>query len=224
MGGKYRICLDTDAFDFGGLGRVMHDAEHFTDPGGPVTWVGPYEQEPRPCAMKVLSPARSAQVYFKIPEVEDPMAAAKRMAGVSEFREVRVSSRDESGEHREFAAQGAGGGQQQQFPPQRRQVIDTDNIDPDFAPKTGMNSPSFFPRDAPEPPAVGSSQAYAPPVRKQAVDPADIDPDFAPKGGSQGAPPRDSRPTGGQAAPPTAYQPPKRKEIIDTDNIDPDFR
>ena len=87
-----------------------------------------------------------------------------------------------------------------------------------------MNSPSFFPRDAPEPPAVGSSQAYAPPVRKQAVDPADIDPDFAPKGGSQGAPPRDSRPTGGQAAPPTAYQPPKRKEIIDTDNIDPDFR
>ena len=52
MGGKYRICLDTDAFDFGGLGRVMHDAEHFTSPGGPVTWVGPYEQEPRPCAMK----------------------------------------------------------------------------------------------------------------------------------------------------------------------------
>ena len=78
MPGKYRITLDTDAWDFGGQGRVMHARGHFTDPGGPVTWVGEYEQEPRPCGMKVLSPARSAQVYFKVPEVEDPMKAAAR--------------------------------------------------------------------------------------------------------------------------------------------------
>ena len=30
MGGRYRICLDTDEFRFGGLGRVGHDADHFT--------------------------------------------------------------------------------------------------------------------------------------------------------------------------------------------------
>jgi 1,4-alpha-glucan branching enzyme len=213
MPGKYRICLDTDAWDFGGQGRVMHDAEHFTDPGGPVTWVGPYEQEPRPCSMKVLSPSRSAQVYFKVPETMDPMEAAKAAAGVSEFREIRVSRSGGDGGHREFQAQGSGlASSPSSTPPQRRQVADPDNIDPDFAPKTGMNAPSFFARDAP--PTVGSAEAYQPRPRKAVVDPDNFDPDHGPSrtGGGGGG--------GGGST----YQAPKRKEIIDYDNIDPDFR
>ena len=215
MPGKYRICLDTDAWDFGGQGRVMHDAEHFTDPGGPVTWVGPYEQEPRPCSMKVLSPSRSAQVYFKVPETVDPLEAAKRAAGVSEFREIRVSARDQDGGHREFQASDRAGA-----PNARRQVADPDNVDPDFAPKTGMNSPSFFARDAPAPPTVGSAEAYAPRPRKTVIDPDNFDPDFGPSrpagaGGGGG---------GGGGGVGGGYQAPKRKEIIDYDNIDPDFR
>ena len=74
MPGKYRICLDTDAWSFGGAGRVGHDEDHFTSPGGPNTFVGPYEQEPRPCALKVLSPSRSAQVFYKVPEDEIDMS------------------------------------------------------------------------------------------------------------------------------------------------------
>ena len=74
MPGKYRICLDTDAWSFGGAGRVGHDEDHFTSPGGPNTFVGPYEQEPRPCMLKVLSPSRSAQVFYKVPEDEIDMS------------------------------------------------------------------------------------------------------------------------------------------------------
>jgi hypothetical protein len=97
-------------------------------------------------------------------------------------------------------------------PPQRRQVADPDNIDPDFAPKTGMNAPSFFARDAP--PTVGSAEAYQPRPRKAVVDPDNFDPDHGPSrtGGGGGG--------GGGST----YQAPKRKEIIDYDNIDPDFR
>ena len=69
MGGKYRICLDTDEFRFGGNGRVGHDADHFTTPGGPDTWVGEYPQEPRPNMMMVKAAPRSAQVYEKVEEV-----------------------------------------------------------------------------------------------------------------------------------------------------------
>ena len=29
--GKYRVVLDSDAFEFGGKGRVGHDVDHFTD-------------------------------------------------------------------------------------------------------------------------------------------------------------------------------------------------
>ena len=165
--------------------------------------------------MKVLSPSRSAQVYFKVPETVDPLEAAKRAAGVSEFREIRVSARDQDGGHREFQASDRAGA-----PNARRQVADPDNVDPDFAPKTGMNSPSFFARDAPAPPTVGSAEAYAPRPRKTVIDPDNFDPDFGPSrpagaGGGGG---------GGGGGVGGGYQAPKRKEIIDYDNIDPDFR
>ena len=54
--GKYRVALDTDAFDFGGKGRVSHDAEHFTEPGG---------FNERPCSMQVYVPARCAVAFAR---------------------------------------------------------------------------------------------------------------------------------------------------------------
>lgn len=33
-GGKYRVALDSDTPEFGGLGRVGHDTDHFTQPEG----------------------------------------------------------------------------------------------------------------------------------------------------------------------------------------------
>ena len=220
MPGKYRITLDTDAWDFGGKGRVIHDAEHFTNPGGPESWVGPYEQEPRPCGMKVLSPARSAQVYFKVPEVEDPMKAAAAAAGVSEFREIRVSNAGADGAHSFDRAAAptpppapAGGRPRGSF-------YDPDNVDPDFAPRGGMNSSQF--RAAPVPPIAPSN--YAAPQRREIVDDSNIDPDFRPRapanfGSSTAAPAAPAAP-----APPSNYAAPKRREIVDDSNIDPDFR
>jgi 1,4-alpha-glucan branching enzyme len=220
MPGKYRITLDTDAWDFGGKGRVIHDAEHFTNPGGPESWVGPYEQEPRPCSMKVLSPARSAQVYFKVPEVEDPMKAAAVAAGVSEFREIRVSNAGADGAHSFDRAAAptpppapAGGRPRGSF-------YDPDNVDPDFAPRGGMNSSQF--RAAPVPPIAPSN--YTAPKRREIVDDSNVDPDFRPRapanfGSSAAAPAAPAAP-----APPSNYTAPKRREIVDDSNVDPDFR
>ncbi|CEF97678.1 Glycosyl hydrolase, family 13, catalytic domain [Ostreococcus tauri] len=66
--GKYQLAFDTDAREFGGKSRCGFSVDHFTSPDGPESWVGPYEQPPRAAKMLVLSPARSAQVYFKVPE------------------------------------------------------------------------------------------------------------------------------------------------------------
>jgi len=224
MPGKYRITLDTDAWDFGGQGRVMHDAEHFTDPGGPVTWVGEYEQEPRPCGMKVLSPARSAQVYFKVPEVEDPMKAAAAAAGVSAFREIRVSG-ERGGVHSFEGGGGSASGGTQARP--RGSFYDPDNVDPDFSPKTGMNSPSFRPQ------SVGGVDftAAQPPPRREIIDESDIDPDFTPKApdtfgrqenaAAAAAPPPSAKPAANNTI--RAARPPPRKVIVDESDIDPDF-
>lgn len=66
--GKYRVALDSDSLEFGGYGRVGHDVDHFTnpegEPGKPET-----NFNSRPNSFKVLSPARSCQVYFKVKEI-----------------------------------------------------------------------------------------------------------------------------------------------------------
>lgn len=65
--GKYRVALDSDHSEFGGHGRVGHDIDHFTSPEGVV---GKPETnfKNRPHSFFVLSPCRSCQVYYKIPE------------------------------------------------------------------------------------------------------------------------------------------------------------
>jgi 1,4-alpha-glucan branching enzyme len=59
--GKYRICLDSDAGEFGGHSRVDHNVDHFTNPE-------PNSFNNRPHSFMVMSPSRSCQVYYKVPE------------------------------------------------------------------------------------------------------------------------------------------------------------
>ncbi|XP_042493186.1 1,4-alpha-glucan-branching enzyme 1, chloroplastic/amyloplastic-like isoform X3 [Macadamia integrifolia] len=65
--GKYRVTLDSDAWEFGGLGRVSHDVDHFTSqegiPGLPET-----NFNNRPNSFKVSSPPRTCVVYYKVEE------------------------------------------------------------------------------------------------------------------------------------------------------------
>nr|QOC60275.1 starch branching enzyme I [Eleocharis dulcis] len=65
--GKYRVALDSDAFEFGGKGRVGHDVDHFTEPEGI-----PGEPETnfnnRPNSFKILSPSCTCVVYYKVNE------------------------------------------------------------------------------------------------------------------------------------------------------------
>jgi len=84
--GKYRLALDTDASDFGGSSRCGFGVDHFTSPEAPPSWVGPYEQTPRAAKMRVLSPSRSAQVYYR---VHEPSAAPPTEPSVGEIvREI----------------------------------------------------------------------------------------------------------------------------------------
>ncbi|KAK1324543.1 hypothetical protein QJS10_CPA01g00272 [Acorus calamus] len=65
--GKYRVALDSDAFEFGGHGRVGHDVDHFTSPEG-IPGVPETNFNNRPNSVKVLSPPRTCVVYYKVEE------------------------------------------------------------------------------------------------------------------------------------------------------------
>ncbi|GLI70892.1 hypothetical protein VaNZ11_015916 [Volvox africanus] len=56
--GKWRVALDSDAWDFGGMGRVGHDVDHFSDPEPAGT------SRDRQHSIRVLAPSRTAIVYF----------------------------------------------------------------------------------------------------------------------------------------------------------------
>ncbi|OVA00600.1 Glycoside hydrolase [Macleaya cordata] len=69
--GKYRVALDSDAWAFGGHGRVAHDVDHFTSPEG-IPGVPETNFNNRPNSFKVLSPARTCVVYYRVEEgIED---------------------------------------------------------------------------------------------------------------------------------------------------------
>ncbi|GFP98544.1 1 4-alpha-glucan-branching enzyme [Phtheirospermum japonicum] len=65
--GKYAVALDSDAWEFGGPGRVSHDVEHFTNPEG-VPGVPETNFNNRPNSFKVLSPPRTCVVYYRVEE------------------------------------------------------------------------------------------------------------------------------------------------------------
>jgi len=68
--GKYRVALDSDALEFGGHGRVGHEADHFTSPEG-IPGVPETNFNNRPNSFKVLSPPRTCVVYYRVEEKEE---------------------------------------------------------------------------------------------------------------------------------------------------------
>eukprot|EP01018_Ginkgo_biloba_P039526 Gb_16532 [translate_table: standard] len=79
MPGKYRVALDSDALEYGGQGRVGHDVDHFTSPEG-VPGKPETNFNNRPNSFKLLSPPRTCQVYYKVPET--PHLAADSILGL----------------------------------------------------------------------------------------------------------------------------------------------
>lgn len=75
--GKYRVVLDSDAFEFGGKGRVGHDVDHFTQPAGTAEDSGALFHN-RGQSMFVLSPSRTVVAYKKVDEAAE--AEARRAA------------------------------------------------------------------------------------------------------------------------------------------------
>ncbi|PRQ27341.1 putative 1,4-alpha-glucan branching enzyme [Rosa chinensis] len=68
--GKYRVTLDSDAFEFGGHGRVGHDVDHFTFPEG-IPGVPETNFNGRPNSFRVLSPPRTCVVYYRVDESKE---------------------------------------------------------------------------------------------------------------------------------------------------------
>ncbi|KEH36310.1 starch branching enzyme I [Medicago truncatula] len=80
--GKYRVALDSDAREFGGHGRVGHDADHFTSPEG-IPGVPETNFNNRPNSFKVLSPPRTCVVYYRVDESQEESNSAN-LGGVEE--------------------------------------------------------------------------------------------------------------------------------------------
>lgn len=68
--GKYRVALDSDAWGFGGDGRVGHNIDHFTSPEG-IPGVAETNFNNRPNSFRVLSPPRTSVVYYRVEESQE---------------------------------------------------------------------------------------------------------------------------------------------------------
>ncbi|KAI5660912.1 hypothetical protein M9H77_20235 [Catharanthus roseus] len=86
--GKYRVALDSDAWDFGGHGRVAHAVDHFTSPEG-IPGVPETNFNNRPHSFKVLSPARTCVVYYR---VEEPLVESTNDKSASFSNETKTNT------------------------------------------------------------------------------------------------------------------------------------
>lgn len=89
--GKYRAALDSDAWEFGGLGRVGHDVDHFTNPEG-IPGVPETNFNNRPNSFKVLSPPRTCVVYYRVEEtleksIDDTLASSNNETNTATMRD-----------------------------------------------------------------------------------------------------------------------------------------
>ncbi|XP_062019670.1 1,4-alpha-glucan-branching enzyme 1, chloroplastic/amyloplastic-like [Rosa rugosa] len=84
--GKYRVALDSDAFEFGGPGRVGHDVDHFTFPEG-IPGVPETNFNGRPNSLRVLSPPRTCVVYYRVDESKETAVKEDSAAEVVVGRE-----------------------------------------------------------------------------------------------------------------------------------------
>lgn len=90
--GKYKVALDSDAWEFGGHGRVGHDVDHFTSPEG-IPGVPETNFNNRPNSFKVLAAARTCVVYYRADE--EPSEDNKEDKS-SEFVETNTAENEES--------------------------------------------------------------------------------------------------------------------------------
>ncbi|XP_039000219.1 1,4-alpha-glucan-branching enzyme 1, chloroplastic/amyloplastic-like [Hibiscus syriacus] len=103
--GKYRVALDSDAWEFGGHGRVAHDVDHFTSPEG-VPGMPETNFNNRPNSFKVLSPAHTCVVYYKVDESLKETNDAI-LSGVDEMLKVDASKQENVEESTILVAHGA---------------------------------------------------------------------------------------------------------------------
>ncbi|KAG6599100.1 1,4-alpha-glucan-branching enzyme 1, chloroplastic/amyloplastic, partial [Cucurbita argyrosperma subsp. sororia] len=94
--GKYRVALDSDASEFGGRGRVGHDIDHFTSPEG-IPGVPETNFNNRPNSFKVLSPAQTCVVYYRVYESKEKENGVSVGASEAHATDV-VLARDKEGE------------------------------------------------------------------------------------------------------------------------------
>ncbi|KAH9613901.1 hypothetical protein KSS87_011118 [Heliosperma pusillum] len=87
--GRYRVALDSDAFEFGGRGRVGHDVDHFTNPEG-IPGIAETNFNNRPNSFKVLSPPRTCVAYYRAEDY--PEEAAKSSIGA----DIQVTKADQN--------------------------------------------------------------------------------------------------------------------------------
>ncbi|KAL6011913.1 hypothetical protein ACLOJK_002379 [Asimina triloba] len=93
--GKYRVALDSDAREFGGHGRVGHDVDHFTSPEG-IPGKPETNFNNRPNSFKILSPARTCVVYYRVQEdLEAGHAEAAETDAEKELAVEEVSTKSE---------------------------------------------------------------------------------------------------------------------------------
>ncbi|GER55487.1 4-alpha-glucan-branching enzyme [Striga asiatica] len=91
--GKYKVALDSDAWEFGGHGRVGHNVDHFTTPEG-VPGVPETNFNNRPNSFKVLSPPRTCVVYYRVEEEqrENDLASSNEAVTATSSGEESFSS------------------------------------------------------------------------------------------------------------------------------------
>jgi len=84
--GRYKICLDSDAYDFRGRGRTVHDWVYFSEPEGVPGGPGNFNNRCASITLKVV-PSRSCTIYEKLLEgqaqktgQDAPVAQAVRQA------------------------------------------------------------------------------------------------------------------------------------------------
>jgi 1,4-alpha-glucan branching enzyme len=96
--GKWKVALDSDAWDFGGKGRVGHEVDHFSEPASSVVKDGGLFHD-RGQLMRVLSPSRTAVVYYRVDEEAERREREERerkrveVEGKAREEEVRLRER-----------------------------------------------------------------------------------------------------------------------------------
>lgn len=134
--GKYRVALDSDALEFGGRGRVGHDANHFTSPEG-IPGVPETNFNNRPNSFKVLAPARTCVAYYRVEDCPEESISSSTINAINVREEEEV---DDSPELKEPVPLEASVGPSTEDIPSTEEEVDTGRPDDtEFNPLTACD-------------------------------------------------------------------------------------